>query len=303
LRNLAERIAGTLRRFTRPADLTLFHVSKPAALLAYSVFNRNYPNAKRELNSDLIGRAIDFGYLHWPRSIRSYVQDKSVLDVGCGMGFHSIGYVVVGVRSYTGVDPLMKLNRKLAKHPRTREWEEFNWAPREIMEQFSRVHLIRGKVEDLPDGTVFDVAVLHNVTEHLIQLEDVFRAVATRLRPDGKLIFLHHNFFCWSGHHMRPKTIDDIDPDDVEQKKYMDWAHIRFVPSDDHYFLRGLNKLRLDELRAITERHYDIEEWKEIPSRRSAGGERLTDEIVERFPELTRRDLDIHNVFCVARRR
>lgn len=270
---------------------------------AYRIFNRKYPNAAQEFDADLIGQAVDFGYLQWPRFIQSHVQDKDVLDIGCGTGLHSIGYVVVGVRSYTGVDPRVKLDSGRAKNSATRQWQEFGWTPRQIMKQFSRVTLVPGAVEDFQSGEPFDVAVLSNVTEHLIGIEDVLRATAPRLRPDGRLIFLHHNFNCWNGHHMPPKTVGEIDLNDSDQRKYLDWAHIRFEPPEGHYFSTGLNRISLDNLKALTERYYDVEIWKEIPSRRSVGGKRLTEEIVARFPELTRRDLEIHNVFCVAKRK
>src|SRR5262249_21196527 len=73
----------------------IFHDNKPAALQAYFLFNQSYPLADKEFNADVIGRAVDFGYLQWPRRIREYVQGKDVLDVGCGSGIHSIGYAVV----------------------------------------------------------------------------------------------------------------------------------------------------------------------------------------------------------------
>jgi SAM-dependent methyltransferase len=168
------------------------------------------------------------------------------------------------------------------------------------MEQFKRVELIPGKFEDIESGRSFDIAVLHNVTEHLIRIDEVIEGIASKLRPGGRILFNHHNFYCWNGHHQFPKTTDQIDLNDPEQKKYMDWAHIRFTPPEGHYFRRGLNKIKLDELRDIVERRYEIEVWNEIPSSEKNGGLRLTDNIVARFPELTRRDLAIHNVFCVA---
>jgi hypothetical protein len=96
--------------------------------------------------------------------------------------------------------------------------------------------------------------------------------------------------------------VSEIDPNDAEQKKYVDWAHIRFEPPAGHYFSSGLNRISLDALKALTERYYEIEIWRELASRKSVGGKRLTQEIVASFPELTRRDLKIHNVFCVAKR-
>ena len=283
--------------------MATFHESLPGALEAYKLFNSAYPVAEKELNAEMIAQAVKFGYLGWPRRIQKYVQHKDVLDVGCGTGIHSIGYVVVGVKSYTGMDPVMKLDSDRAKNIRKRAWESFGWTPRQIMDQFKRVDLVPGTFEDFTSGRTFDVAVLHNVTEHLIGIEEVLRSTATRLRSDGVVLFNHHNFYCWNGHHQQPKTIDKINPNEPEQKKYVDWAHIRFEAPADHYFHRGLNKIRLDDLKALVERYYDIEVWEEIPSNERNGGKRLTNEIVARFPELSRRELAVHNVFCIAKRK
>ncbi len=283
--------------------LATFHHNRAAALQAYRLFNRTNPRAEDELQADMIGRAVDFDHVQWPRKIRHYVHNKDILDIGCGEGIESIGYVIVGVRSYTGVDPVVKLHRDNPKNNRSGTREEFGWTPRQIVSQFSRVRLIRGTSEELGSDQDFDVAVLHNVTEHLLQIEEVLASAAARLRPGGRLIFNHHNFYCWNGHHMTPKTVDQIKADDPEQSRYLDWAHIRFAAPEGHYFHRGLNKIRLDELRAIVERYYDIEVWNEIPSTKQIGGRRLTGAVVARFPHLTRRDLAIHNVFCVAKRK
>ena len=279
------------------------HESRPAAYAAYRVFNQRYPEAAKEFHEELIGRALDFGYLSWPKRIQQYVEDSDVLDIGCGTGIHGIGYVVVGAKSYTGVDPKIKLDSDRTKNVRKRTREPFGWTPRQVCQQFSRIELIPGTFEDLDSDRDFDVAVMHNVTEHLFNIGPVLHDAARRLRPGGSLIFNHHNFYCWNGHHVLPRTIDEIRPDDDLQKQVMDWAHIRLDAPADHYIRRGLNKIKLDELRALVERDYDLEIWKEIPSDKRNGGGRLTEEILAKFPELTRRDLSIHNVYCVAKRK
>ncbi len=53
---------------------------------------------------------------------------------------------------------------------------------------------------------------------------------------------------------------------DTTQKQFVDWAHIRFDAPEGHYFHRGLNKIKLDDLRELVERDYDIETWDELPS-------------------------------------
>jgi len=285
-----------------PVVAATFHESVPAAIEAYRFFNRNYPKAEAELHTDIVARAVEFGYMRWPRKIRHYVWNKDVLDVGCGRGVHGVGYILVGAKSYTGMDPILELDLDRAKNVRTGAADSFGWTPRQIMAKCSRITLLPATFESFPSDSSFDVAVLHNVTEHLIEIDEVMGRLASYVKDGGLLIFNHHNFYCWNGHHMRPKRIDQIDPSKPEQKQFMDWAHISFEPPKGHYISRGLNKIRLDDLKALVSRDYKIEIWDEIPSNALNGGERLTDQIVAKFPELTRRDLQVHNVFCVARR-
>jgi SAM-dependent methyltransferase len=294
-----------LRKITGYASIPLpaHHDTRAGAFRAYHIYNANYPLAEREFDAAMIGRAVEFGYMQWPRRIVDYVHGKDVLDIGCGTGIHSLAYVVVGVKSYVGVDPRVNLASGRAKNVTNRQWEEFGWTPADIMARFSRIKLVQGTAEELPKGETFDIAIMHNVTEHLLQLENVLHMTAERLRPGGSLLFNHHNYYCWNGHHMAPKTVSEIDPHDAEQKNYIDWAHIRFEPPADHYIRRGLNRIKLDELKERTARYFDIEIWEERPSQAEAGGSRLTAEIAARFPDLTKRDLKIHNVFCVARRK
>jgi len=45
-----------------------------------------------------------------------------------------------------------------------------------------------------------------------MDIEAVFDAIRERLRPDGLLIFRHHNFFAWNGHHLAPREISQSRP-------------------------------------------------------------------------------------------
>ena len=72
---------------------------------------------------------------------------------------------------------------------------------------------------------------MHNVTKHLVAIEEVFSEVRARLRPGGKIIYRHHNYACWNGHHQKPRTTAGIDPEDRAQATYLDWAHLDFDPA------------------------------------------------------------------------
>lgn len=251
----------------------------------------------------MVERACAFGYLSWPKRLQRRVEGRDVLDVGCGTGLHAIGFALMGVRSYAGLDPKVRLDADRAKNTRLGRWEPFGWTPAEMMRVFPQIRLIQGSFEAMAPDDLFDVAVLHNATEHIIALDEVLAGIARRLRPDGRLIYNHHNFYCWNGHHMAPKTVQDLRPEDADQRKFVDWAHLRFEPPPGHYFHHGLNRIRLDELRRVTERHFTVESWKEVPTDEVRGADRLTPELLAQHPGYSRRELATQHVFCVAQPR
>lgn len=270
------------------------------ALRAFELFNPGVEPSDVDLHRRLVARAVELGYVGWPKKIRKHIQGKRLLDVGCGNGMHAIGYVVSGVSRYLGLDPRVNLDADAAKSKTTSRVEALGFTPRDVLACYPHTALVEGTFEAIAPDEIFDVAVLHNVTEHLQRLEEVLAGCAKRLAPDGRMIFNHHNYYCWNGHHLPPRTLQAIVPGDEEQKKYMDWAHLDFDPPADHYIATGLNRVRLDELRAIVERYYDVKEWTERPSDEKNGGQRLTPEIMARHPAYTERELRVHNVLCVA---
>lgn len=264
------------------------------------------PEFLEEFNGEIAFRASKFGYFKWPVQIHKYLQGMHVLDVGCGSGMHGIGCLALGAESYLGVDPGVKLDKDEVKNKNAKKVggqtpkEPFGWTPRDIIRSFgSRLNIVKGTTGDISDVRregKFDVILMYTVTEHLMDIDAVFRECSQLLRPNGKVLFLHDNFYSWNGHHMRPKSVADINLNDPEQLRYLDWNHLRFEPPAGHYFHRGLNKIRLDDLKKVTENYFIIDAWEEVFNDYG----RLSDEIVLRYPQFSRRELSVSKVFCVA---
>jgi SAM-dependent methyltransferase len=276
-----------------------------AAKVAYFSNASDADAALRNYDAHLIEVSAEFGYITWPRRIQEYVRGRSVLDVGCGFGGFGMGFLVAGATSYLGLDPEMDLETSDAKNKRIRTWSDMGITPREIAETLPAIRLVRGKSEDLSLGEQFDTISLHNVTEHLQELDRVFAGLVPLCTPDTTLVFHHHNFYCWNGHHEDPVQPGQYDESRWIHRQIADWRHIDIVPSlpPYHRYLSDLNRIRLDELKAITEKYFEIRHWEEIPSSQ-ATLDRLTPEILDRVrqtvPDLTERDLSINVVLAIA---
>lgn len=285
-----------------PAAPKSISASPAMARRAYWTNNKDKPWRARSFHPEVFERAHQYGYMKWINSVKEHIQGQTVLDVGCGPGLHGFACLAVGAKSYLGLDPIIKLEQDRVKNISAGSAKmEFGWSPAQLGEMFEPWEVRATAIEDLPEERVFDVAVLHNVTEHLLGIESVFEAIALRLKPTGKILYNHHNFFSWNGHHLPPKVVSKIDLTDPGQQEMVDWGHVDYDPAPEHYIARGLNRIRLDDLKALTERLFDIEVCEERPSRPETGLGRLTDEVRERYPYLEDRDFETQNLFCIAK--
>lgn len=257
--------------------------------------------------TDLRGvwRAARRGDTAWPERVRPWLRDADVLDIGCGRNLQGLGFLAAGARSYTGIEPALDLDNNVFKDSRT-VWSKrvaIDLTLRTLMQRYPTLRYERALARDLAarEPGRFDVLVMHNVTEHLMEIEAEFEQFARLLRPGGALVFRHPNFYCWNGHHRRPRTVREIDGS-AEQAEVVDWAHVRFDPEKHDWIARTQNRIRLGELRALIERHFRIEQWEEAESPPEKGRDRLTPEILARYPEFTRQELLTRAVFIAARR-
>ncbi|MFT5470475.1 MAG: SAM-dependent methyltransferase [Verrucomicrobiales bacterium] len=270
----------------------------------FLIRNRFNPLAFRNLDQQLLASAIAHKNMHWPRKIGRYVRGKDVLDVGCGRSLYAVGFLFSGAKSYTGVDPTLDLESNVIKDSSGLhgQYKESDWTPKSIESRLPNVNFVSGLTSDLPDGEQFDVLAMHNVTEHLMEIEDAFAEFATRIRPGGRIIFRHPSFHAWGGHHMKPRTLNEIVDGDEEQAKYSDWNHLNERADWPDKIRKKQNRIRLGELKALVEQHFELELWQTRKSWPNEGGERLTPEILARSPGFTEEELLTQCVICVGRK-
>lgn len=277
-------------------------------LQAKVAFFHNSSNVKRALKNfdpELVEKAVELGYCTWPKKIQSYIKGKTVLDVGCGFGGYAFGYLCAGAKSYTGIDPAMSLSEKKMRNKRIRQWVEVPKSAQEIASTIEGIELLQTSTHELLGKNTYDVICLHNVTEHLSDIRNIFSDISKLLSKNGKLIYLHHNFYGWSGHHMAPHNPSVLDTNNPEHLKFCDWNHINIVEElpADHYLHTNLNQLRIGELQKLTHEFFKIKTWELRPSPDNVL-KRLTPDIIGKIqnilPDITIEELETNAVFCIA---
>ena len=259
--------------------------------------------AMRHFDAGLLAQVAKRGDLNWPRRVRHWAKGKRVLDIGCGRNYQGYGFLAVGAKAYTGLDPTLDLDDDRVKDSRSHwgKFEKGGLSPRMLMARFPELQFATCSVEDFQPKERFDLIVMHNVTEHLMQIDQVFANFPAFLNPGGRIVFRHPNYYCWHGHHMKPRTIYEIQPNDPQQQLVLDWAHVDFDPVKHAWIGRTQNRIRLAALRQLVEKYFVIETWEEQESQKKDGIGRLTDEIVARHPGFTRRELATRAVFVVGK--
>ena len=275
------------------------------ATVAFFHFAGDTAWALRNYDPHLIDVSTRLDYVSWPRRIQEHVRGASVLDVGCGFGGYGMGFLVAGARRYLGVDPAMDLDSTSARNKRLRQWDDLGVSPRQIMATVPAIRLLRETTENLSVDEVFDTITLHNVTEHLMGLEEALSGLTRWCAPDTRIVLHHHNFYSWNGHHFPPYRPDQIDLDDPEHQMLIDWRHVDGVHHlpDDHYVRTHLNRVRLGELRSLVPRHFPLASRDDIPSS-APSPTRLPPQPLpgrpQPPPDLTERDLRVNSVLAVA---
>jgi SAM-dependent methyltransferase len=109
---------------------------------------------------------------------------KDVLDIGCGVGAASAHFLERGARSVWGIDPVL---------------------PEELIQQLSilpRTRFLSGALSrDLFGDQRFDLVYAHFVTEHIHDLPIDLALLHDLLRPGGRFVGIHDNYYGPMGGH------------------------------------------------------------------------------------------------------
>lgn len=298
-------VAAWFRDYRDMLDLYFWLEDPETSKAAHFAYSDDLHHACANYCPTLIEAVPRFGYHGWANKMHAYVRGADVLDIGCGSGLYGTAFLMMGAKSYTGVDPSMELDSNRIKDKIKRQSAELPITLREMSDRCPAITLVSETYEDFSAAQRFDLISLHNVTEHLHNIDTILLDVRRHARDGGRLVYNHHNFYCWNGHHGVPRNAAQIDPAARDQQELIDWNHIfnaeRFPPN--HFVHRKLNRIRIDELKRLTGVNFDIEDWSEFASPEEIL-ERLTPEIWDRLQafdnSLTRTDLDTNIAICVA---
>ena len=264
----------------------------------------------------------DFASEHWQffQDLRARLAARGrsleglrVLEVGCGKAYwltlllHAFGARVTGIDTEE-LDPrrtpakywsIFRRNG-LERAARTLIWDVVYARPyyRELERQCGRP--LRGLKPDLRSGELgsvgfadgeFDLAVSHEVFEHIADVDAATAQVRRLLRPDGIAYLYVHSFTSISGGHHIAWKYPDTEPSSVVPP----WDHLRERRFPD--IPSWVNGLREHDYRAIFERHLAIGHW--VYTKRE--GERLlTPEIRAELKNYSEHELLTKGFICIG---
>jgi len=238
------------------------------------------------------------------RSDEGPLAGLRVLDVGCGKSYWlSLLLAADGVQAI-GVDTeAVESGRGFAKYRhilqtngiertlRTAAWDMlFARGYYRELERSVGCRLPHEKVElhaydgsNLPlnDGSI-DLAVSHEVFEHIADVPAVLREIARVLKPGGRIYIYIHSFSSLSGgHHIAWKH-----PDTHPSRIVAPWDHLRGRKHTD--IPSWLNGLREHEYRNMFDQWFEIDEWRAMEEE---GRDLLTLDIRRELSQFSEREL------------
>jgi len=262
-------------------------------------------NVTTDERAALVRAAREWGYFSGAiKSRKDLWRGRRILDIGMGGGPHSISFIEGGAEAYVGVDPLVGTDHvrdfRNLKDPSIPAYHAFDFTTQDIMRIYANIKLYKGLLEDVSAevrANKVDVAMMAAVTEHLEQPYHVIRAIWESLDRDGLLWISHCNYYSWTGHHRSPRDVASWKRDDPEQAKHVDWRHLE--PTHPDYSNRNFNRVRVQDLRDIINKYFEIIEWTVSVE----GLARLTPDLRHKWRKYTLDELLGQNIYVTGRRR
>lgn len=232
------------------------------------------------------------------------LQGLRVLDVGCGKSYWLSLLLAGDGAQAIGVDTEQVENRRdLAKYlhilkangleraTRTAVWDVLfaRGYYRELEKSIGhklphdavKLHVYDGIHTPLSNASI-DLAVSHEVFEHIADVPAVLGELARVLRPGGRIYIYIHNFTSLSGgHHIAWKH-----PNTRPSRVVAPWDHLRARKHVD--IPSWLNGLREHEYRSMFEKVFEIDEWRITEEE---GRALLTDDIRKELSQFSEREL------------
>lgn len=238
------------------------------------------------------------------RSDEGPLAGLRVLDVGCGKSYWLSLLLAADGAQAIGVDTeAVESGRGFAKYRhilqangvertlRTAAWDmlfargyyrELEHSvgcrlPHEKVE----LHVYDGSHLPLPDASI-DLAVSHEVFEHIADVPAVLREIARVLKPGGRIYIYIHSFTSLSGgHHIAWKH-----PDTHPSRVVAPWDHLRERKHAD--IPSWLNGLREHEYKNMFGQWFEIDEWRAMEEE---GRDLLTSDIRRELSQFSEREL------------
>ena len=155
-------------------------------LLSRKPGSENYASAIQEYDKD---NALDILLNSFSKRFLKEINNRVILDFGCGAGWQSLSLALNGAKSVTGIDSNSKqLNKaiELAQKYKVRQKIEFK------------------KATDKTDVSKFDIIISQNSFEHFQNPEAILKMMKTLLKENGKIyITFGPPWFAPYGSHMQ----------------------------------------------------------------------------------------------------
>jgi len=229
------------------------------------------------------------------------ISGKRLLEVGSHYCWYAPFFLKGGFLSYHGADLEFDRGHRQISGPDGTAESPMRFA--DFMDSFHALSMTDCDVRDLsPAQDGFDAAFMVSTSEHFDDPHGCFAAIASLLTPGSLMFVNHHNYYSWNGHHRLPWRVQDIDPDNPLHRANFDWAHLRsFVRNLDSP--NFLNYIRMHELIEIIAEFFVIEGKMTVRFGADTGEGRLTQAILDEFPQYYKEELETLELHLLARKR